>query len=204
MYDDIGQRILTGNSIQLPEYDEDDDLAQNKSEEEEALKSYWIQSVLSSIGTDEFQESFMMVLDKIRNDFTLIDQKHFCLDILNKIKEVYDFELPVNIEILSIDEIWQVYNLIAFIEYNHKGFVIEVWKKLEVDSKLIDIDLECKTKSDKIVSVIDSIAFKDQSTQMIKMFLGTNIKENLISWFNSISKKNLHLIKFELMKMEGV
>jgi hypothetical protein len=206
MYDDIGQRIITGNSIPLPEYDDDDDRVNSKygdPVEEEALKSYWFQTALGTIGTDEFKESFLLVIDKIRADCSLEEQREFCFHILFKIKEIHDFELPINFEIVSDEEIWEVYNLIAFIEYNHKMFLIKVWRLLNVNPDKLDIDIECKTNSENIISAIDSLIARDKYTQMIKMFLGTNIKENIIGWFNKISTKNLHLIKYELMKLRG-
>jgi hypothetical protein len=93
-----------------------------------------------------------------------------------------------------------VYNLIAFIEYNHRKFVTDVWKKLDIDPENIDIDFECNSKSDKIIKIIDVIEKQSKFMQMIKMFLGTNIKENLIAWFKKTSNENIHLIKYELMK----
>jgi hypothetical protein len=189
MYDDIGQRIITGNTIPLPEYDDDDDKVNSKygdPVEEEALKSYWFQTALGTIGTEEFKESFLSVIDKIRYDCSLLEQRSFCFNILYKINEIYEFELPINYDIVSDEEIWEVYNLIAFIEYNHKQFLMKVWRQLNVDPDKLDIDLECKTNSDAIIAAIDVIVAKDKYTKMIKMFLGTNIKENMINWFNKI------------------
>jgi len=196
MYDSIAHRILNGNSI--PIYTDNEEDADNV--ELEADKQYMFQTIVFSIGTKEFKESFLSMLDRIREVCTFEDQRDFCNYILNKIKEVYDYEPYIDFEIKDDDDIWQVYNLIAFLEYNHKKFLIDMWKLLQPDLQDFDIEVECKLKEDYIIPYINDVMERTSLSRMIVLYLRTNIKENLIKWFCNISLKNVSFIKFELQR----
>lgn len=203
MYDSIGQRILTGNTIQLPEYDDDDDSSgaeSGRDVDEDAQIQYMFQIILGSIGTDEFKQSFLSNIETIKETCTYAEQRRLCEHILYKIKEVYDYESPINIEFESDLDIWSVYNFISFLEYNHKNFLIGVWRELDPDLKLFEVEVECKLKEDKVISLIENMTKNNHYPKTIELYLRTNSKENLLKWFTKISIKEKNYIKFELLK----
>jgi hypothetical protein len=196
MYDPIAQRILGGNSI--PIFTDND--SDSETVELDADKQYMAQTIVASIGTNEFKESFLSMLDRIREICTFDEQRDLCNYILDKIKEVYDYEPFIDFEVKDDDDVWQVYNLIAFLEYNHKKFLIDMWKLMQPDMKNFDVEVECKLKEDFILSYIKDVMERTSFSRMIYLYLGTNIKENLIKWFCGISLKNVNFIKFELLR----
>jgi len=196
MNDPKAQKILSGNSIPIfTDNDED-----SETVELDAEIQYMCQSIISSIGTVEFKTTFLSMLDRIRLVCKFDDERNLCNYILDKIKEVYDYEPFIDFEIKDDDDVWQVYNLIAFLEYNHRKFLIDIWKLMQPDMKNFDIELECKLKEDFILSYIKDVMERTSFSRMIYLFLGTNIKENLIKWFCDVSLKNVNFIKLELLR----
>jgi len=196
MNDPKAQKILSGNSIPIfTDNDED-----SETVELDAEIQYMCQSIISSIGTVEFKTTFLSMLDRIRLVCKFDDERNLCNYILDKIKEVYDYEPFIDFEIKDDDDVWQVYNLIAFLEYNHRKFLIDMWKLMQPDMKNFDIELECKLKEDFILSYIKDVMERTSFSRMIYLFLGTNIKENLIKWFCDVSLKNVNFIKLELLR----
>jgi hypothetical protein len=196
MNDPKAQKILSGNSI--PIFTDNDEDSENV--ELDADIQYMSQSIVSSIGTVEFKSTFLSMLDRIRLVCTFEDQRNLCHYILDKIKEVYDYEPFTDFEIKDDDDVWQVYNLIAFLEYNHRKFLIDMWLLINPDLKNFDIEVECKLKEDNLLPYMNDVIERTSFSRMIVLYLRTNIKENLIKWFCNISLRNYAFIKLELLR----
>ena len=98
MYENRALKALLGNSLNMPEEDMDDLRVESQTGypyEEAALKSYYFLTILDSIRTGEFQESFNATIPLLRKEYEFEDLQELCREILRYIKERYDFIFPL-------------------------------------------------------------------------------------------------------------
>ena len=62
--------------------------------EEAALKSYYFLTILDSIRTGEFQESYNATIPVLAQNYEFADLQELCHGILRYVKERYDFIFP--------------------------------------------------------------------------------------------------------------
>lgn len=179
---------LLGRSISLPEQDEEND-----NLIEEISYEYDILSIIESIGTPEFKEVYTTNIQNIKK-LSIKIQQDFCIQILKKISEKYEYEKLEKIDLLNQDNINEVYNLISFLEYDYLNFFSNVWKYLKVDLRKIDIEKYCKKNSDKIINEIDEQIEIRNLSLMSSDFLRTYIKDNMIRFLIEITKKDKMLM----------
>ena len=185
---DQDEKILLGNSIPLPEVDVDENI-NDELAQIDALKGYWFATVLNTIGKDVFKSNYLTVIDDMKNESFLKEQKGFCYAILEKIKNVYNFEFPIILEFDNLEQIHNLYQFLEFLEYDYEEFICNIWKFLKFDIFPKSIENFCKNNITKIIKQIDdqtSLGFYPDNTSM---FLKTCNKEDLINWFYKASKE---------------
>lgn len=204
MFESKDLKILLGNSIEEPEVDYDD--AEVNSQfglpvEEEALKEYYYITIIDNIGKINFKEEYLSVKPDLKN-YPLKQRQVLGDAIINQIKEVYDFEFPIEIDINNDDQLTDILNLLEFIEYDNEQFIVEVWSFLNPDNNSFQLKKYCEQNSDKIISEIDEYLTSRELPWMIANFLRTYNKENMIKWFYEKSKNNKTLILSKIIEGE--
>ena len=158
MYEDRAQKILLGNSIELPEQDLDD--AMVKSEygrpvEEEALKEFYFITVTDNIGKEDFKENYLSAINIIRTDYDVEKQKMLCDSIFKQIKEVYDYLPPENVDYDTENEILDVYEFLQFLEFDHEEFIVGIWGFFKPETNLESFENYCEQNGNKIIYEIE-------------------------------------------------
>jgi hypothetical protein len=203
MSDELAQKILMANSIQLPEEDLDERIVKSKyglPTEEDALKGYYFQTIIGNIGQPDFKENYLVVIHEIRQEYTIEEQRELCFGIIKKIEEVYDFSFSREVDLTSVNQIFGIYDFIEFIEYKHESFISDVWRSLNPDLSKTDLGKYIEQNEDKIINEIENQLNSYDLSEMISDFLRTNNKENIIEWFTKKSKLLIVLIR---IKIEG-
>ena len=85
----------------------------------------------------------------------IVDQRRLCLGILEKVKEVYNYEFLPHPELEHQLSMNNVYDLIKFLNYDYVDFFGDVWRYLKTDLKKTDVKQFCVKNSDKIIIVIN-------------------------------------------------
>ena len=179
--------ILAGSSIQLPEQD---DPVLNV--EYEASIEYDGMELVSAIDTPEFKEIYLLNINELKLQ-PIVDQRRLCLDILEKVNEVYEYEFLPHPKLDHQIHMNNVYDLIKFLNYDYVDFFGDVWRYLKADLKKIDIQKFCEKNSEKIIIEIEDQLNSRDLSEMVSLFLRTYNKDNMIDWFikSTIKKKML-------------
>lgn len=187
--------ILSGMSLPLPEQDDPDQIQLAN----EASIEYDGMELVSAIGTEDFKEIYTLFINDLKQ-MEIVDQRRLCLDILAKVKEVYDYSFLPYPDLDSQVDMNDVYDLIKFLNYDNVDFISDVWRYLRTNVKTISIKKFCYENSDRIVSEIeDQINSRDLS-KLVSLFLRTYIKDGLIDWFVDSSEKNRMLIYLRILE----
>ena len=204
MFESKDLKILLGNSIEEPEVDYDD--AEVNSQfglpvEEEALKEYFYVTVTDNIGKKDFQEEYLSVKPDIAQ--YPLDKRQVLGDtLLKRLLEVYDFELPVEVDFNDNIQYDAILDLVEFIEFDHEQFIVEIWSFLNPDSNSLQLQKYCEQNADKIISEIEEYLTTRELPWMIANFLRTYNKENIISWFCEKSQNHKTSILLKLIEGE--
>lgn len=195
----IENKILLGNSIELPEMDPND--KKNDIEDRvSALHNYWFVSILNNINTDDFKQNYLCVINDIIEECSLEDQREFCNVMLEKIIEIYDFEFPEKISLNNIDEIKDLYYFFEFIEYNYSEFISNVWLSLNIDLSIFNINGYYTENDIQIINGIENEIETSNLNQLIKIFLRTYDKDKILLWFIKSSIKIKSYIKMKYLE----
>ena len=192
MYENRALKALLGNSLNMPEQDMDDLRVESQTGypyEEAALKSYYFLTILDSIRTGEFQESFNATIPLLRKEYEFRDLKELCFEIIRYIKERYDFIFPENIEIENTEDTSDVISFIKFLEYDNEEFITNVWKYLKPEINLFQFENYCEQNANKIISEIEEQSDTRSYPKLISDFLRTYNKDDMIEWFCEQSKR---------------
>lgn len=195
----IENKILLGNSIELPE----EDLNDKKSDLEdqiEALHNYWFSAILNNIGDIDFKQNYLCVIIDIIEKCSFYEQREFCNTLLEKIVEIYDFEFPERIYFNDINDIKDFYYFFEFLEYNNVDFISDVWVFLSPDLSTLSIEEYCQQNSDRIINEIEEQIKSHSLNQLIHIFLRTYIKDNIVSWFSKSSVRIRSLIILKILE----
>ncbi|MHA1801797.1 MAG: hypothetical protein ACTSWJ_08690 [Candidatus Heimdallarchaeaceae archaeon] len=195
-------KILLGNSIPLPEEDQDDNNVASESgqpDAEEALKDYYFSSLTGNIGKEDFQFEFASVIDFVAR-YPLKDRMHLCYSILKRIKEVHDFVFPTDVDINDEVDIQNVLDLIKFIEYDNEKLIVGVWKYVMPKTSRVNFILYCEQNRDKILSEIEEQIDTYDYNELITEFVKSYEADKMIKWFCTQSERFETAIKIELIK----
>jgi hypothetical protein len=188
-------QILAGSSIPLPEQDDPDQIKLGI----ESSVEYDGAEIVSAIGSSEFKEIFTLFIKNIQTQ-EIVNQRRLCLAILEKVKEVYEFEFLPTPELEHQLQMNNVYDLIKFLNYDYVDFFGDVWRYLKTDLKKVDIDRFCVNNGDKIINEIEDQLNSRDLSEMVSLFLRTYNKDNLIDWFIKSTEKKRMLIYLRIMK----
>jgi hypothetical protein len=181
-------KILMGTIDPLPEVDEEE----NDEMGEQALKQYTMLEVLNAIGEENFKEIYYTMINDIKQ-YPLEDQFAFCRAILARIMQVYNFEFPREIDLLTQESVQQIYILIEFIEFNNIDFLAELMKPYNFDFRKGDVRGFIETNYPRIEGDIERIS--RNIPEIISEFLRTYNKEDLIKWLvNRIEKSRMMVL----------
>lgn len=195
-------KILLGNSIPLPEEDQDDKNVASDSgqpDAEEALRDYYFSSITGNIGKKDFQSEFSSVIDFVIK-YPLDDKIKLCYSILKRIKEEYDYIPPSNIDIKSEIDVQNIFDLIKFIEYDSEKLVVKVWKYVMPKKSRVNYILYCEQNRNKILSEIEEQIDTHDYNQYIIDFVKSYEADKMIKWFCNQSEKFETAIKIEIIK----
>lgn len=204
MFESIDLKILLGNSIEEPEMDYDD--AEVNSQiglpvEEQALIEYFYTTITDNIAKKDFKEEYLSVKPDI-DQYSDKQKQVLAESILKKIKEEYDYQPSVDVEMTSNTEIDGVLEFIEFLEYDHEDFIVEIWSFLKLDSNSSSLEKFCEQNQDKIILEIEEYLTTRELPWMIADFLRTYNKENIISWFCEKSRNLRSSIILKLIEGE--
>jgi len=187
--------VLTGSSLPLPEQDDPD---QNQLNYEASIE-YDRMELIDVIGMSSFKETYMMVINNLKSQ-EIVDQRRFCLGILEKVKEVYNYEFLPHPELDHQLDMNNVYDLIKFLNYDYIDFLGDVWRYLKTDLKKTNVKQFCEKNSDKIIIELEDQLNSRDLSEMVSIFLRTYNKDNLIDWFIKSTEKQKMLIYLQIVK----
>lgn len=192
MYEDMQTKVLLGNSINMPEEDMDDLKVMSQTGypyEEAALKSYYFLTILDSIRTGEFRESFNTTIPLLRKEYDFPDLQELCHEILRYVKERYDFIFPQIVKIEDSGDTQEVLDFIKFLEYDNEEFIVNVWKYLKPETNSFQFKKYCEQNGNKIISEIEEQSDTRSFPELISDFLRTYNKDDMIEWFCEQSER---------------
>jgi len=187
--------VLSGSSLPLPEQDDPDQNQLNY----EASVEYDGMELVDAIGTLGFKEIYMLFINNLKSQ-EIIDQRRLCLNILKKVKEVYDYEFLPYPDLDHQLQMNNVYDLIKFLNYDYIDFFGDVWRYLKTDLKKIDVKQFCEKNSEKIIIELEDQLNSRDLSEMVSLFLRTYNKDNLIDWFIKSTEKNKMLIYLRILE----
>jgi len=177
----------------LPEIDPEDVVS-----EEDAVVQYEFIQLLNSIGSSDFKEVYMNMIDDIRQQ-SVQDQVELCVTIFKKIKEEYDFELPMYAEIENKKGANEVYQFIAFLEYDHFDFFGKLWNGLNVDLRKLNIKKFCESNADEVINQVEIQLKTQNSNQLVNLFLRTYNKEQMLGFIVEKTEKSRMMILLTML-----
>jgi len=187
-------RVLTGNSLHLIEYEEDDD----RDIAVETNFEYVCLEILKSIGTDDFKSIYTLLVPETRG-FPTQQYLSFCRDLLSRINEVYEFQFT-NLLVENEDDCKEVTKFLEFLEYDHIEFLTDLFLKLGEDPmkvKNLDQFLEInKEKIDQFTNILG------HESRLVLEFLRIYNWDALKRYLNKIIGKSIVEISIE-MRMKG-
>ena len=194
MIDEIVAKILIANSQPVYEREEDDDIDLVAKAEIEADCN----SVINSIGTPDFKSIFLMTSSDIKSQ-ELDIQIDLCCLILDKVRKVYDFDFPTNIEVRTKNDIDQIYTFIKWLEYDNEEYMTLLLSGLISDLRRINIKTFILSNWEKLTSRFFVV---NGPNDLCNNFIRTNNKENIIKFLNKCIKNNRISITEKLLMLE--
>lgn len=205
MYDSKSLKVLCGNSIEEPEMEYDD--AEVASDtgfpvQEEASRQYDFTTITENMGHSDFKENYLEAMRNIRG-MPLQRQQLLAMSIVQKMPEKYDFEFSINFDpFYSLDDIYELYRFVEFVEYDHENFIVNVWKFLNPDTNSFQVEKFCEHNTPKILLEIEEQLDAREYSELIADFLRTYNKDKLIEWFCEKSKDLRSSILIALLRKE--
>jgi hypothetical protein len=200
------QEVLLGNSIPLPEKDYDNEMVKSEygqPDAENALMSYYFASILDVINKENFSSVYKYTIHIIKTEYSTEDQIGFAKKIIERLEDEYGWFPNNTPEINEAPDLDKVYDLLAFIEFDHEGFIVKTWKFLKPNlNRPFSIASYCSNYPEKILMEIDEQSETHSFSGLITDFLRTYNKENMIEWFRVKSENLRSSILLELLKGE--
>jgi len=187
MNNDNNLKNLISDLTPLDEYD-DDEYSDEKIEI--VTNVYHMKDLIDNVGEEDFKHLFYLI------SFKEIDIKWkalFCKSLLEKIKEVYDFEFDKSFDLFSEETVEEILNFVKFLEFDNLDFIKIFWSNI-IDSKL-DIKMFDRVakyylnhaKSLDISKNIDKTLSKLENPKLIKDFFDV---DNHLDFLKKITEKN--------------
>lgn len=183
--DDKYIRALTSSLFPLPEYDVDEDTENLPMDAEQEAD---IIDIVDHIGTSDFKYIYLNC-NYFFMRLSIDTQIKFCMDIITKIQDTYDYNPPQTIYYNTIKDVYYIYKLLEFIEYDNVFFTRVLMKgvgdlRMSDPTKFIldnwgDLDM----RSNKIAEKLPNPRIVD--------FLVTNSKINLVQFFSRLIRNNM-------------
>jgi len=205
MFDSESLKVLCGNSIEEPELEYDD--AQVASDtgfpvQEEASREYDFTTITDNMNRPDFKENYLEAMKQIRK-LSLQKQQILAFAIIQKMPVKYDFQFSITFDpFYSLEDIYELYKFIEFVEYDHEKFITNVWKLLNPDTNSFQVEKFCEHNIPKIISEIEEQLETHEYSELITDFLRTYNKDKLIEWFCEKSKNLRTSILITLLRKE--
>jgi len=205
MFDSESLKVLCGNSIEEPELEYDD--AQVASDtgfpvQEEASREYDFTTITDNMNRPDFKENYLEAMKQIRK-LSLQKQQILAFAIIQKMPVKYDFQFSITFDpFYSLEDIYELYKFIEFVEYDHEKFITNVWKLLNPDTNSFQVEKFCEHNIPKIISEIEEQLETHEYSELIADFLRTYNKDKLIEWFCEKSKNLRTSILITLLRKE--
>ena len=186
------QQMLLYTLVEPPEFDADEE--ELEARYREAFYESSKIDIQDQLNTEDFEATWQVLRSDIENE-TLDLQRIFSEQTLDKIKEIYDFEFPIKIDLDSQYIINEFYDFLEFLEYKNEKFISSVWRFLKpVNLVRFDIAAFCNANAIKVIREIDEQLQIHPQNQMIDLFLRTYYKEKIIEWFiNRTERKKVDI-----------
>lgn len=191
------EKILLGTSIHVLEMDDEEQI----NNIEEAISNYQILDILYHIGKSNFREIYLNEINDIKL-LPIQEQQLFCLAILDKIQQIYDFEFSPTIDFNEKLNIENVYLFLEFLEYDHVNFLVNIWRFLQPDLRHLNIDQFCQKNKNKIIGEVEDQLETYEETRFSSQFLRTYNKNDLVEWITIKTKKTRMLIYLGIRESE--
>jgi len=205
MFDSESLKVLCGNSIEEPELEYDD--AQVASDtgfpvQEEASREYDFTTITDNMNQPDFKENYLEAMKQIRK-LSLQKQQILAFAIIQKMPVKYDFQFSITFDpFYSLEDVYELYRFIEFVEYDHEKFITNVWKLLNPDTNSFQVEKFCEHNIPKIISEIEEQLETHEYSELIADFLRTYNKDKLIEWFCEKSKNLRTSILITLLRKE--
>lgn len=205
MFDSESLKVLCGNSIEEPELEYDD--AQVASDtgfpvQEEASREYDFTTITDNMNQPDFKENYLEAMKQIRK-LSLQKQQILAFAIIQKMPVKYDFQFSITFDpFYSLEDVYELYRFIEFVEYDHEKFITNVWKLLNPDTNSFQVEKFCEHNIPKIISEIEEQLETHEYSELITDFLRTYNKDKLIEWFCEKSKNLRTSILITLLRKE--
>jgi hypothetical protein len=200
-------QYLLGQTNQPFETDDE-----NYPEEEminNSLNGYWIASILNSIGKSNFKFIFQALQNKLLNNLTIIEKANLLILLVEKFKEIYDFDLNyylMNESDNSENKLDLVLEFLSFYSYNHIDFLFDIWMFSFFETEELKVNLFFEflliKKKMNLIEKIRSKADNYFYNSLIKGFLNDYDNKNLFDWFSKITIDNKIEIITKIKLME--
>ena len=193
---DNKELVLLGSSMPLPELDPEE----NEWREIDAFKKYVSMTIRDNMGKPEFEIVYKSSLDVI-DQMAMKEKVFLCQEVLKNIRDLYGYEFPFKIDLSEKLNIKKVFFLLEFIEYGCVSFLADVWKRLDIDLRLIDIEGFVNNNIEQIIIQIETHVQDTIYSELINLFLRTINKQELIRYM--ILKSQNFKMEIVLKIMEG-
>lgn len=195
---DVPQNILYGGTSHILEIDPEE----NDEMSAEAQDQYIRYAISETIGTDEFEETFLSLgndllaqsIDGLKDAYTAMAEKVY---------EVYEYEHPEDIQISDENELRNYIDFVKFIEYDNIDFISVIWYEIlgqQEDLVKLDIPEFCMNNKNEITSLIENEIESYTYNNIITKFLIYYPSNYLIEWFINQSEKSRFDILFNNLK----
>lgn len=190
---DNSTKVLLAYSEPLPEMEDEYDGMDGLINDAE-MRSVIVEFI-AAIGTERFEYMYSNLINVIRL-LDISDQVSLCSGIINKIKDVYNFEFLQQIDLYTQAECEDVYKLIAFLEFDHIDFFTDLLEGIVEDLRKEPIRIII----DQNWIQIESRILKENLSRLIMFFLRTNNKSDLIDFFVSKINQSKVIITMKLFE----
>ena len=180
------QKALLGGFLEVPEYDESEDL---DDVQDEAIFISSSMEIEEEIGLDDFEITYLEFIPDITQQ-PLRNKIRFCHRMLDRIIEVRDFSFPVFVEFLTENDISEFLKFIEFVEYDNAAFLSHVWQFLDMNPLKIDIEKFCEENVERIIKETEEQIQLHPQNGNINTFLRTYDKEGYTKWFTKSTQRN--------------
>lgn len=190
-----GEKIIYGSTI--PQEEMDDEVVDESLDE--VVDQYGFVECIDAYGTEDFKITFYSFISEIR-EIDVERQIKFCYQLLEKVKEVYDYEPTPKADLGNIDDVNEIYDFISFLEFEYLDFFALVWKEIKIDFRKTNLEQFCKNNDKKIISIVEEQISNSQDNEMVKNFLRTYYKDGFIRWFSVKTEETKMLILLKILE----